>query len=141
MLASMRKLAIASAMVVRSSKRVCGSEEDDADAAEGPAFAETGLTGDEVADTLPLVQMGRGVGPALPLPLLGVTASKGAGVLTDSTREALGDPVFASAAVALVIVSLANIRWRRLQSLSPPGVAGSSCGRRAHRTGGESCRP
>ncbi len=110
MLASMRKSAIASAMAARSSERGCGSEEDDTDAAEGPAFAETSLTGDEVADTLPLVRTGQGVGPALPLPLLGVTAGEGAGVLTDAAREALGDSMFASAAAALAITSLANIR-------------------------------
>ncbi len=110
MFASMRKSAIASAMAARSSKRGCGSEEDDTDAAEGPAFAETGLTGDEAVDTLPLVRMGQGVGPALALPLLGVTAGEGTGVATDTAHEALGDSVFASAAAALVIVSLANIQ-------------------------------
>ncbi len=110
MLASMRKSAIASAMAARSSERSCRSEEEDADAAEEPAFAETGLAGDEVADTLPAARMGWGVGPALALPLLGVTAGEGAGVATDAAREALGDSVFTSAAAALVTVLLANIR-------------------------------
>ncbi len=98
MFASMRKLVIAS------------GEEDNTDAAEGPAFAETGLMGDEVPDALPLVQTGQGVGPALALPLLGVTAGKGAGVATDAACEALGDSAFASAAAALATVSLANMR-------------------------------
>ncbi len=110
MFASMQKSAIASAMAARSSERGCGSKEDDADAAEGPAFAETGLTGDEVADALPLERTGWGVGPALALPLLGVTAGEGAGVATDAARKALGDSAFASAAAALATASLANMR-------------------------------
>ncbi len=106
----MRKSAIASAMAARSSECGCGSEEDDADAAEGLAFAETGLTGDEAADALPAARTGRGVGPALALPLLGVTAGEGTGVLTDAAREASGDSAFASAVAALAMVSLVNIR-------------------------------
>ncbi len=76
----------------------------------GPAFTETGLAGDEVADALPVVRTGRGVGPALALPLLGVMAGEGAGVLTDAAREASGDSAFASAVAAFAMASLANIR-------------------------------
>ncbi len=103
MLASMQRAAITSAMAAQSSEHDCGCEEDDVEAAEGPAFTEAGLTGDEVADPLPLARTGRGVGPALPLPLLGVVAGEGAGVLTDVACEVLGDSMLASAAAALAI--------------------------------------